>query len=421
MERHICDFVGTNSKPYELTSVKSLQRPSEETLLNVIPTFEEYTKTRKSPVTINGLDVVLLETFNLEKTNNNYIPGISTKGFSAIAVERKTGFAWGVITSFHSHSLTSDGISYARNFSGKFSGKNVENDTSYFYSDDCVDDTIAPALLFIGDTVIANADENASDNQILDYDLCQNLACLSFDCLANLIRGKVVNDWPSKTMKVISGAKLSIVDFTPQETKPASAAIRENYSSVNRKANFNFYAWAAKQKTPGYGFSLIMTNKLEWHKPSTVVIRNGNVTYLMGQDEDTYFGCQLADNPNSIEEAYLSLIPAEARGVKGVLRQGEWFAIPVANQKSVPDRFDKNVILCDCDCDSLGLCFGLEDKDSNHHHLSGEIIVLKDGRYFVRNFEIEHSEHATLSGEHNVWYTFARNTAVASFSAERVD
>lgn len=109
-------------------------------------------------------------------------------------------------------------------------------------------------------------------------------------------------------MKVISDSKISIVDFTPQETKPASAALREKYKSVNRRDNFNFEVWASGQKPPSLGFSLIMNNKIEWHKPSTVVIRNGDVTYLMGQDEGTYFGCQLADNPNSVEEAYLSLI-----------------------------------------------------------------------------------------------------------------
>jgi hypothetical protein len=54
---------------------------------------------------------------------------------------------------------------------------------------------------------------------------------------------------------------------------------------------------------------------------------------LFGMDEDSYFGVKLADNPNTVNEAFKSLMPKEVCNKKHWKRQGEWFALPIDVEK----------------------------------------------------------------------------------------
>jgi hypothetical protein len=293
-------------------------------------------------------------------------------------------------------------------------------DDEWFNDEGWYTDSIRNGLI-VENQLLLNADEDDNGDSLVADESFKSYPCLSFNCLANLIAKKVV--YPDSCEDIIAGANLKLIDFTVAEIRPVSKAVRQNYASARRASKFSFHVWAATQKAPELGFSLINDGNLKWHKSPTVVLRNGKESYIMGQDDGTYFGCVLADNPSNLAEAFLSLMPEEARNRKGVVRQGEWFAIPVANQKSVPDIYSKDVILyANSDNGEIdGLILPIEDQHSNCHHFqNGEVVVTRNG-FFARNFSIDHSEHPSLRGKNGVWYTFARNTALRSFSAEKVD
>jgi hypothetical protein len=278
---------------------------------------------------------------------------------------------------------------------------------------------VAPGGLVTGNILILNADEDATDSCMIGGELSKNFPAVSFGCIANLFAGEVVSGDSVWLSWIDSILNLSVLDFTAEEKKDVEKRIRDSYRSESKKSSFSFQAWAAGFAPPAKGFSLVVNSRLEWHKSPTVLIRDKNTTYLLGQDEGTYFGCELTDNPKTIDAAYTSLMPKAARGVKGVIRQGEWFAIPVTNQQSVPTGTDI-IAAPDDNSDNYGITFQKDDENSNSHVLSGDWIVTNRG-LFARDFDIEHPEHATLSGKKGVWYTFARNTAVASFSQQNVD
>ncbi len=413
LAQYCIPFKGTNKKPYDISKPEGKEkRPTLDSVIENLPTFEEYIKSRKSPVIYGEYDLVRWG--SIEEDD-------SVKGFSNICevlfIDRKTGFVFRSTSDFNipAHSLDNETYGYISPDS-KLDSFDIESPFEHDRIYSLKGDVTVGAML-VGDSLLINADEDTGESEFVASALFENCPCVSFDCLANLIAGKVTTSMES----LLAKTKLKIVDSTLQETKTANAGLNNSYKSANKTSEFRFNIWAAKQTPPSPGFSLIDNGSLIWHKSPTVLISTGKKTFLMGQDEGTYFGCILADNPKSIEAAYTSLMPKNARGVKGVLRQGEWFAIPVKNQKDVPSEFSKEIIFRNNDDSGEAMIFGLEDESSNRHVFDGELIITKNGQYFARNFSIVHDEHATLSGEHDVWYTFARNTALNSFSAERVD
>jgi hypothetical protein len=157
-------------------------------------------------------------------------------------------------------------------------------------------------------------------------------------------------------------------------------------------------------------------NHVGWHRSPTTLIRSKNRTFLLGQDEGTYFGCLLADHPTTIQRAFTSLTPKQARGKKNVLRQGEWFAVPVKEPMEYGNN--KNVFAHRPDNGLVSL--PTTTAQSNEHTLEGTILVDRDG-LAAKNFVLSHSEHAELRGTSDVWYRFYENTALRSFSQENVD
>lgn len=412
-------FEGTNKKPYDVSNpVDEEKRPTEDSIIENIPTFEEYIKSRKSRVVYREYDLVRWGNVEKSSAGSGAIIGFANI-CEVLFVERKTGFVFRNTSDFSipNHSLKSETLRYLSNEDDDFNIDMPFDDGSQIYT---LRGEVRIGAMLVGDSLLINADEEASDSEFVSCGLFDECPCVSFACLANLISGKVII---SGEESLFAKTNLKIVDSTLQETKKASPSLNKDYKTASKTSGFRFHVWAAKQTPPSPGFSLIEngTAIVHWHKSPTVLISTGKKTFLMGQDEGTYFGCILSDNPKSIEAAYTSLMPKNARGVKGVLRQGEWFAIPVKDQKSVPSDFSKDIILRNNENSSEGMIFGLEDEDSNHHVFDGELIITKDGKYFARNFNVSHDEHATLVGENDVWYTFERNTAIQSFSAEKVD
>ena len=414
-EQFICPFNGTLKSPLDISRFSEKDaRPTNDEVIANLPTLSEYLKNRRSPVVYGLYDVVKLDD---SQSKNDLIPGVCSISAEILFINPENGFTYreenlpGLIpcSDFRVYLETGERESEVNDY-----GKYIEDSPA-------LDGDYLPGALLIGNELLINADEDVSDLDFIASGKYKERPCVSFSCLVNLIEDKVITS-ASARESVLDKANIEILAFHLAETRKITKTLQTALTAARKSSNFRFLAWGAKQTPPAPGFSLVNTSPATWHKSATVLIRSGKRTFLMGQDEGTYFGCILADNPSSIDDAYTSLMPKEARGVKGVLRQGEWFAIPVKNQKSVPNQFSPETILwSDIENDDTSLCFGIEDDSSNHHHFRGEVIITKDGRYFARDFEISHNEHASMFGENGIWYTFARNTAKSSYSAERVD
>ncbi len=423
-EKIVCPFKGTLNRPYELSSVKNKpleKRPTEDDIINALPDVKTYAKTRKSPVQCNGFDLVIISKAKKSDNDRSRVSGISSFDFVFVCVDRKNSEVfYSEKNSLPFHSL--ENASILNDSEQVFNERATED---YFVSDTVVylDSRISsshvPSAIFVSNNIIINADfdfDSGDPSGFIESGHFRDFPTLSFNCLGNLIKKKAL--LLHQAYKEILKTKLEVVDFCPEERIATSIKLRRNFESQKNEANFRFAVWAAKQTPPSMGFSLV--NSCEWHKSSTVVIKNGKERYILGQDEGSYFGCVLADEPKSISDAYKSLIPVAARGVKGVLRQGEWFAIPVKNQKEVPDRYSPDTLMYLEDCMG-GPCFQIDSKDSNEHVFSSGELIFSNKGVFARNFRIGHDDHKTMSSDKDVWYTFAKNTALYSFSSDKVD
>ena len=251
--------------------------------------------------------------------------------------------------------------------------------------------------------LINDGDDDGNNDPLFIANPIKNGCTLSFNCLAELLKST-----RKKAFDALANGTIKLVDFTPDETRELSAADKKL-----RKAK--------KEVTPPERGFTIVNGK--WHRSSTVLLSSNNEFWLIGQDEGTYFGVVLCDTPKTVKEAFISLIPEHTRNIKGVLRQGEWFAVPV-KEKDVPKRSE-----CIVDLDYGALKLPIETDDSNHHVFEGVGRgVLGDGvgdyritskGFFAKGFGLFHDQHATLRGKG--WYTFVKNTALRSVSVEGVD
>jgi hypothetical protein len=256
----------------------------------------------------------------------------------------------------------------------------------------------------------------------------------SFSCISHLLH-REINAYIRARIDAIedfASGKLKILDATDDSTIKASSALLKEWKKIKSQV-YVYPSWLMSQKPTEAGYTLIeRSTSIEWHKSATVLVgvtktsKRAQRTFLLGQDDGTYFGVELADNPKTIADAYLSLMPKEIRGKKGVIRQGEWYAVPCP-EKEVPNMTDED---CLCFIDSKGndaVTFPVETRDSNRHYLSGEVIITKKGKLFAKNFTLSHlgenndSQHPELKGVDKQWYWFIRNTAKASYSVENAD
>ena len=222
---------------------------------------------------------------------------------------------------------------------------------------------------------------------------------VSFLCL-----GRFVGDAkPLELVAMLHGGKIKVLDFTKDETRAVSAADKKKREA--KKPVF----------PPENGFTYLIISDV-WHRAATVLLRYGRMRILLGQDDGTYFGCELKGAPNTVKEAFKSLIPEHIRKVKGVKRQGEWFVVPVA-KKNVP-------AVTECAAMTKnGIDLPVDDEDSARHTVSStDIRIRKDGRIYATKVHLRHDagNHPNIEMPEG-WYTFDRNTAVRSFSQEGVD
>lgn len=254
--------------------------------------------------------------------------------------------------------------------------------------------------------VVANADENgntlveAGDNYGGTRPDPNSMApSMSFACLARLLhkRSEQVHSLVNKAFEEVASGKIVVLDYTPDE----KISIPHQYRRTEKQRK--------KLVPPAPGFTLV--GGKEWHRPATVLLQRGTIRYVLGQDEGQYFGVELVGGPNTVQEAFDDMVPVEARGKKGIMRQGEWFAIPVED-KDVPA--------------ALGLITEIvlpkDAPDSQDHSVQANEIRIGNGCIYAQNFRMTHEEHKDITNRPGEdWYKFVHNTVVKSVSMQGVD
>jgi len=217
---------------------------------------------------------------------------------------------------------------------------------------------------------------------------------------------------------------LTVVDLTEDYQSTPTKEILQAYKKESKKKGFSLAAFNSKfaDQAPQRGTTLITQfDTVIWHSSPTILFACGDRSFIMGQDEGSYFGCELKDNPTTILEAYESLKPAAARGRDDWIRQGEWFAVPV-NQTEVPSLYNNPEVVASSDDGDYSIALPRENEESNIHTLNGNFIFTRSGRLLVRHFSLDHDDHGTIYGKNSLtWYELHKNTAVSSYSVRGVD
>lgn len=261
----------------------------------------------------------------------------------------------------------------------------------------------------------ADLDESIGESDSFVTKMAEfKMPTVSYRCLIRcLIPGisetGVKNAHYTKLFQLLEDGDLRLVDFTPDVFVKSKTYRSGRGASKKEQADME-----AK------GFTYLYNGT--YHKPSTVLVcythDNGKLTsFVLGVDESQYFGCELpyGENPSTIKVAFEALKPEAIRKTKSLLRQGEWFAVPVKGTVVPPAH---ECLLVDV------ITLPKEDKKSSDHQIfNGEIRVGVNGTLYAKNFRLEHSngDHAELRGKRDNWYTFVRNTAVRSVSQQGVD
>jgi len=249
------------------------------------------------------------------------------------------------------------------------------------------------AFCFLG-----NADNPDVD---VDEDVFSNTTALSFACVGRLLSDKR----PVASSKVLGwfwDGTIRVIDTTPderQELSPKQSLALTNELSKNSEVATSELSNRIGP-APGLGFTLVNgDNGYVWHRPGFVVFSHGTKknkkTFIVGQDENTYFGCELQDHPETVKDALLSLMPPEARGKKNVLRQGEWFAVP-----------SKAPLKEDCIQALYGyFTLPMEPGGNPHCYADGSFRICADG-VFVQGGELRHDNHDLLVLPKSGWFKF---------------
>lgn len=237
----------------------------------------------------------------------------------------------------------------------------------------------------------------------------KSMCGVSFLCVGRLVFPQRAGLDSANYLNLFREKRTTLLDFIPDVT------IKAKTSEKEWVRKFGLASARAKYSPPKAGFTLLWDGLvLEWHQSSTVLFKVGSKTYLVGQDEGTYFGCQLQGNPTTVKAAFTDLMPKSVRG-RRFMRQGEWFA--VAANKVPP------IEKCCAEFTGLNLPRDGENSATHRLHACDDGRIAQDGSIFLSGGELVHSknEHASLEFPEGKWKRLARNTAVRSISVEGVD
>lgn len=251
---------------------------------------------------------------------------------------------------------------------------------------------------------LQNGDE---DHNSLAENLNVDMPTLSFECLARFFAKNPANANIIGIVPLLTSGLLSVVDFTTDEHKPLTKEQKKQLTAHRR---------STKNPMPKGPVGFTVVNN-QWHRSATVLFRdtrNNGKSILIGQDEGTYFGVELPSNPQSIADAYDALIPEGAKNTS-FKRQGEWFAVPVA-EKDVPSVTEAVAL------SGEQIILPVDNPEANRHTIySEDVRVSKEGIIFAQDVRVEHSAGEHVELEAKGWVKFLRNTALRSFSVAGVD
>ena len=237
---------------------------------------------------------------------------------------------------------------------------------------------------------------------------------ISFQCmirLLNLLNTKTSTAFDQLT-KLLGEGTVEVLDYTPDKRIQLTAKQKEQHKRNKLVPPAGMTVVYHGGKT-GYMF----------HRSATVVLRDNrwepSPHYLLGSDEETYFGCELKGSPKTVQEAFDNLTPDKAR-VAGTLRQGEWFMVPIAADEA-PTLEQCIAIFDKCGWEDCSVALPITDPDSNRHCISSEDGRIAEDGIFAKAPMMTHEQHEEVCGNRGQWYTFVRNTAVRSVSIGGVD
>lgn len=202
------------------------------------------------------------------------------------------------------------------------------------------------------------------------------------------------------------GQQVKLLDYTPDQWIAMS------------KAEIKLYRQKKSVKPPKPGFTPVST---KWHRAGTVLLHDTttNQYFLMGRDEETYYGVELCEACDTIDAAMKSLIPKALHNRCDWTRQGEWFVEPV-DEEEVPSQKDA-VLLFSTDDTDYSISLPKDTEESNEHTIhSMDGRVSREGAVYAHEGYLKHTQHDDTV-EVAKWCTFMRNTAVRSVSFEGVD
>jgi hypothetical protein len=284
--------------------------------------------------------------------------------------------------------------------------------------------------------VVYNGDEEEPDNDYADpriepvgiKEIPKQLT-ISFNCLSLFYCDRVTTEQIARVASYLVKNQIEILDFIPDETIKVNSREQKKIATWYEASRDFKVGFFGQKKDPGpcpvdppkKGFTYVPHTWAgsigTWHRAATAVLfdKKSNFTMLLGQDEGSYFGCELADNPKTIHKE--SLKPEAARKVKNVKRQGEWFMVP-AKEPEVEDVVLRIGRVTEDDLNT-DISLHRDDRFSSEHLVrSAQIRVDKNGIVYAFQPKLVHAE---LIAEKAGWYAFHCNTAKRSFSVDGVD
>ena len=257
---------------------------------------------------------------------------------------------------------------------------------------------------------LLNADQDDEINtyptiSMVEYFGSDGHPTISFKCVDLLLKKE-------KSYKRFINGGLTLVDYTVDETIHLDEKELKLYEAGKFK----------ELSPPEIGFTLM--HKI-WHRPSTCLVKDNKTQkhYIFGQDEGSYFGCELPRNASNIKDAFLALTPKEVLE-KRYDRQGEWFIIEVP-ESDIPNLQDRLFEFGNEKTGVNDIDYGhlpIQDEESNFHILSDvrHGMIAKNGQIYVKGGLLVHDQHETINFG-NKWHTFYCNNAIRSVSVEGVD
>ena len=262
----------------------------------------------------------------------------------------------------------------------------------------------------------------------------------SFECLSQLLLSS------KDIQSSLKDGTLELVDYTLDETrkfgekegKALKSLSDEEYGGGDFPLSIRESGAALNHLQPESGFTPIVmsmrnNSRNKWHRPAYTLFRekykNKFHYYLLGIDEDQYFGVELPEKVGSVSEAFEALKPKEVKNhpnKKHIQRQGEWFMIPVTVSENLPGPHE-SVTSVDGE-----ITLPREDLDSNEHVVvASELMVDSNLTVYAYKPTISAEDHSMVSSSNiklpkkdwygHGWCKFVCNTALRSVSIDGVD